>query len=216
MVDDVSRAVVRLYSTTKQVLQSPLRVVDEDPLIEQLRSAVHPSGESKQPGTTSGSTVGSAAPLDLEAVRILSELETWVHQVYWIARTMPGAPVRRPGVGGYSMRERLRLAHQVAEKNQDFEFLDEAPSWCHQIQRLFDPVKVVPLRGVACPACGQQLTPVPVDRGEFIDQPALQVIFGDTLKIRCGECGASWLGKALLDLASLVGADAQVMAHWAS
>lgn len=179
-------------------------LVQARPLLEELQAAVHPSGEWK---ARSSGSVGSGAPCDLTALRMMCQVQEETAELYWRIRSAPGVPVRRPGLGGYSLLERIRF---VAEHAETAGVVADAvkvfAGWVADIERLLGPPKVVPLRGIACPACGEATTPTFDDTGELVNVAALTVTLSETPRARCGECGAGWAGAEVADLAAQVGA----------
>ncbi len=201
-------AVDRLTLTTKQMVKVGDRMVfyDAEPLLSVLRQEVRPSGEGG--GGASGS-VGSGAPAALGVLDLLVEVEGEINQAYWMMRDA----TRRPGFGGYTLEERLRYTAVKALGAGRPELLKDAPSWVERIERLFDPPKVVPLIGHACPMCRQERASVQIEPGEFVEAPALSVVIGDRITARCAECGASWPADQLIDLAKALGGDTQALRH---
>jgi len=197
--------------------KQPLVVLDAEPLLGQLRAAVHPSGEPAPGG--SGSVSGT--PLDLTALELLSEIQDEVNRAYWLVKDAS----RRPGIGGYTLEQRLRfVARRVAEsvdppEGPGFiplprpELIEDALVWVDRIESLFDPPKIVPLSGHACPMCKSVRAAVILDTGESGEVDALSVRFGDPMVASCAECGERWPGAQMLDLAAVLGGDTQVMAH---
>lgn len=219
MIVDLMRDVDRLTITTKTVVsKSPLVVVDAPPLLGQLRAAVKPSGEKSSGG--SGGAV-SGTPLDLSALELMTQIQDEVNRAYWLVKDAS----RRPGIGGYTLEERLRfVAARVAESYDRPEgpafipaprpdILEDVHSWVEKIDHLFDPVKVVPLPDHACPVCRATRVAVTLDTGEPGEAPALTVRFGTPLVASCGGCETRWPGAQMLDLAAVLGGNTQVMAH---
>lgn len=197
---------------TRETVQ---RVVDDSgeavylraaPLLQELRTEVRPSGEK----SSGGSSAGPGAPVALDLLVLLSSIEEEVARAYWRVREA----TRRPGFGGYTLEERLTYAAARAiDLGLAEELCQEFVRWPSQIERAFDPPKVVPLTDHACPICRHGRTSVQIEPGEFVEQPALMVTFGERTVARCGECGASWVGDQMLDLAASIGGDTQVMQH---
>lgn len=221
LAQEVSLAVARLTRTTPQlVVAGGDHVLYLAPaLLGELRAAAHPSGES-----SSGSvSVTAGAPASLDALDLMVRLETEINRAYWLVRDAS----RRPGFGGYTLEERLEYAAaRVLENEGPVPFqgpgvirervlgiLADAPKWVRSIERFFDPPKVIPLTGHACPVCWAAKTAVQIEPGEFVEQAALTVTFGAQLVAACGECGARWPGDQMLDLAAQIGGDTQVMQH---
>jgi len=216
---DLLEAVDRLTLTTKQVAKADGRLVfyDAPPLLEELAEAVHPSGERGG----GGAGVSPGSPASLEALDLLVEIEDAVTEAYWAVRSL----VSRPGYEGSSLAGRLRwVAERVDEGNHPYlvgpgivrtpclELLADVPSWVVRIQRLFNPPRVVPLAGHACPMCWQDRTTVQTEPGVFMSTCALTILLGRHPMARCGECGASWAEGYLLDLAAALGLEVQAMA----
>ncbi|MDI3331424.1 MAG: hypothetical protein QJR09_11955 [Micrococcus sp.] len=204
----VITAVDRLTLTTKQMTKVGERTVfyDAEPLLSVLRQEVTPSGES---GSGSSESVGSGAPAALGVLDLLVEVEGEINRAYWLMRDA----TRRPGFGGYTLEERLRYTAAKALDAGRPELLADAPAWVERIERLFDPPKVVPLIGHACPMCRQEKATVQVEPGEFVQAPALSVVLGDKVAARCAECGSSWPADQLVDLAMALGGDTQALVH---
>ncbi|WIK82148.1 DUF7340 domain-containing protein [Micrococcus lylae] len=203
---DLRRLADRLTVVTPVMVKTSAGpvLVQARPLLEELQEEVRPSGERS---AGSSRSVGSGAPVALAVLDMLCRIEEDTARLYWLARSYRGAPPRRPGIGGYTLIERVRF---VADHAEAAGIEDEATraysEWVAGIERLFDPPKVVPLRGIACPACGEATTPTFDDAGELVDVPALSVTLAETPRGRCGECGAVWSGPEVADLAEQVGA----------
>lgn len=208
MTDRIVAAVDRLTLTTKQMVRSGERMVffDAEPLLSALRAAVLPSGET---GSASSGSVGSGAPAALGALDLWVEIETEINQVYWRVRDA----TRRPGFGGYTVAERLRYAASRALDMGRPELLADAPAWVARIELLFDPPKVVPLTGHACPVCRHTRTSVQIEPGEFVENVALTVMLGERPQASCGECGTVWPQEQMVELAAALGLDTQALAH---
>lgn len=217
-IDERLRAVDRLTLVTKTVVsRRPLVIRDAPPLLAELRAAVHPSG-----GHSSGSsTPEPGSPLDLGAMELMTSIQDEVNQAYWLVKDA----TRRPGLGGYTLEERLRFVRRRVAESLDRpegpgflpearpELIEDAPVWVEQIETLFDPPKIVPLAGHACPVCHTERTSVLLNTGERGDAWALSVRFGEPMVASCAECGERWPGRELLDLAAVLGGDTQVMEH---
>ncbi|MEH0058794.1 hypothetical protein [Auritidibacter ignavus] len=175
---------------------------------------------------TSKDVVGSGAPLDVSALRVLVEVEAWVNEVFWLAKTVPGAPVGGVGFAGRDVVARLQFAYRVADDTGEWGFLSEAPGVLRRVRGVFDPARVIPLRGWACPVCATEVTPIQVEPGEFTESAALAVSFlvpdessaGSRSGVRadCRECGASWVDDEIVDLAAVLGGDTRVAGLLAS
>lgn len=178
-------------------------LVQARPLLEELQAAIRPSGERK---SGPSGAVGSGAPLDLTALRLMCQVQEETADLYWRVRSTPGVPVRRPGLGGYTLLERIRfVADHAGPAGVEADAARVFAGWAADIERLLDPPKVVALRGIACPACGEATTPTFDDAGELVDVAALSVTLAEVPRARCGECGAVWVGPEVADLADQVG-----------
>lgn len=184
-------------------------IVHAAPLLGQLREALHPSGETG--GAPSGS-VGSGAPADVAVLDLLARIEGEAREVWWLARSAPGAPVSR--LGGTTTEQQVVWAAGVLDGTaREAEMLGFVRAWVHAIERLFDPPRVVGLRSrrgesAACPACGHDRTPVlDPDLDVYVDAPAITVTMGARPRAVCAECGAEWSGcQEVADLAVQMGA----------
>ena len=216
---DVLESVDRLTRTTKQVAKHDGRLVfyDAPALLEELAEAVHPSGERGG----GGAGVSPGSPASLEALDLLLEIEDEVNHVYWMAKEL----AQRPGYTGESVAGRLRWivarvdesAHPELEgpgliRHDMRHVLEDVPSWVARIGRLFDPPRVVPLAGHACPVCWHDRTTVQTEPGVFMSTTALTILLGRHPVARCGECGSTWPEGELLDLAAALGLEVQAMA----
>ena len=210
-MSELMELVDRLTVETRQILHTDAgpAVVRAAPLLEQLQEAVHPSGEGR--GGSSGS-VGSGAPLDVTALALLCQVKDEAIHLSWLARSTPGVLTVRPGLGGFTLAERIRwTAAALDGQAAEAEMLATVRGWTASIERLFDPPRVVALRGAECPACGIARTPVlNRDLDEFVDVPALTIVQGQTPRASCAECGAEWHGPEVVDLAVQLGAPPSV------
>lgn len=206
-MSELMEVVDLLTRETHQVLhtQDGPAVVRASSLLDQLAEALHPSGEG---GGGSSGSVGSGAPLDVTALKLMCQVQDEVQHLQWLARSTPGTLAPRLGLGGMTLAERIQWTAGVLEQTPAAgEMLSTAKGWAASITRLFDPPKVVPLRkGARCPACGVDKTPVlDPDLGEHVQAPALVITMGARLRADCRECGAQWKGAEVVDLAVQLG-----------
>ena len=202
-------AVDRLTRTTKQLVTDTdgrQKVLDAPPLLAELRAELMPSGE---PSNGSGSSA-PGVPVALDLLVLMTDIEAEVSRTYWLVKDA----TRRPGFGGYTLEDRIRYTvKRAVELGRASELCSEFPRWVDRIERAFDPPKVVPLPGHACPYCKRATTKVESDPGEFVTQDALSVTFGRPMVGRCSGCGAIWSGPKMVELAAMLGGDTQVMQH---
>lgn len=215
-MSELMELVARLTRETPHVHRTPQGpvIVRAEPLLGQLREALHPSGES---GGVSSGSVGSGAPADVAVLDLLSRVESESWEVWWLARSQPGAPLARRG--GTTLDERVAWAADVLDGTcGEAEMLGVIRAWVRAIERLFDPPRVVALRSrrgesAACPSCGVEQTPVlDPDLDTYVNAPAITVTLGARPRAVCAECGAEWRGDEVVDLAVQMGAAPSVAA----
>lgn len=224
----------RLTTHTPQVIHHATgpRLIQAHPLLAELQDAQHDHGTTD--GRSTGSS-GSGAPLNVDALKLACRITDELTHLQWLHRSAPtppapalqaaadlyGVPIThvigppRPGFAGLTVAERLRWAAiRATAANREAEVLDVVTGWVQDIERLLDPPTVVRLRGVACPACGVTRTPIwDDDQDAYVDTPALTITMGAQPHARCAECGATWTGAEVVDLAGQCGGSTATAAH---
>lgn len=233
-MSELSMVVDRLTVDTPQVVRTATGpvVIRARPLLQELQDARHMRGAME--GRSSSSS-GSGAPLNVDALKLACRVQDELTDLQWRFRSAPvpgpvvlreaaelfGMPVGavvgppRPSFGGVTVGERLRwTAVRATAAGREDEVLAVVAPWCAAIERLVDPPRAVQLRGVECPACGVARTPVwDEDQGDYVEQPCLSIVMGTEPRARCAECGATWVGPEVVDLAGRCGGLASAAAH---
>jgi hypothetical protein len=175
------------------------RWVTADPLLLQLRIAVRTN--SAAPPAFKASA-GVPLPLNAVAHDLLQEIAETVLEHWW--RTYRLHHGKHPG----SLANQIRAWAMAARAEPAL--LSEAEhimsGWVRQIQGLFDPVRRWEVKG-RCPECDKSKRLLRLDDEGSVYAPVLSVTFDKNGELQCGEClecGATWRGSDLVDLARQV------------
>lgn len=157
----------------------------EDPLLVQLEAAVS-SDIGRGSGGSSSVTPGGV--IDAHALDVLTEIRR-------LTAVYAPTPSPRETLSGWVRRWYWDTQRWDASPTDALQLCGLALKWRAEILNIFEPVKRIPLRGLACPACGA----VKVDTAEGAS-PAVVVTVLATPEAVCGACGQRWTGGELLDL----------------
>lgn len=176
----------------------------ELPLLAQLYAARSSDFGTPDDGPGGGGTPGNV--IDPDAVALWATISAAIESGYRDARQ---GRVRVPEYGiGYELPNaivKLRAWHRhVTEKGATMaaqvNLYAQCLTWIQDIRNHLEPEKRVPMRGLACGACGAK---VHKDVDSKTRQPAILLIYTRPAPVAvCRACGESWTGGELLELGS--------------
>lgn len=187
-----------------------VRLARRRPLLADLRAAVTPSGQTRRGRLTRGA--GSGVPLSLDALDVLEHIRTELDAIVWAVRSASPDLDRTP-LAAHGLAPRLRWAVAGALALDRPDLVESVARWPGQILAALEPVREVPLVGHSCPVCRteradlQLPTEDPSAPAQFATVPALSVRLTTRPLATCRQCGATWSGDEIADLAALLGAD---------
>ena len=183
---DLTEAFAHLYAaidtlTEPRIEWADNRVVTVPGLYEQLQTMI-----AGMQGTGNGSAARSMPPIWVDAVDILTDIETALD-----AWHLPELPRPQPRyVSGTT--QRLRELGKRSWRPQDTKTVESITKaleeWAADIESKLDPPRKLHI-AAACPACGETTAKRTDRAGERVNVPALSV---DDDGCTCQECHAHW------------------------
>lgn len=162
------------------------------PLLDELRSAIRPSGT----GRDSGRATSAPLPFDATALEMLREIEGQIADMYRSA-----TDVEPMGTSEQLLLEWFRefgFAFRAGElvEAQLHNYLDRVRGWRWRIEDFFAPPRQLEMP--LCPSCGYTHEIVSID-GELMKRRCvLLTSWGDASRrepvAECRHCGARWSG----------------------
>lgn len=202
------RELTEAHAVTVRGPDGRVRLARRRPLLPELAAAVTPSGQARRGRVTSGA--GSGAPLSLDALDVLEHIRAELDATVWAVRSA-GPDLDRARLPARGMAARLRWAVDGALSLNRPELVADVARWPARVRAVLEPVREVPLTGHACPICRteraelQVPTEDPAAPAQFATAPALVVRLTARPVALCRECGATWAGDELAELAALTG-----------
>lgn len=194
-------AVGQLTRPTKHRVIDPVtgeaRWVTAQPLLVQLVLAIANSGAA----TAHKASNGTPMPISAGALDIYQDIEKTTAERWWAVHHL------HHGHGRSTLAGRLRAWASVVQADEELATEAErlAVGWVKAITGLLQPLRRREIIG-QCPGCGTRYI-LRDDDGETIKAPALVLMYSiddKPLAATCQECGATWEGHAIMDLAAVI------------
>lgn len=195
--DPLAAAVRRLVEPFRvPTLQDDARltVVDHDPLLKQLRGAIV-GGTGHHPGGAT-SEAHTRLPFDAGAQAIYANIERIVRTWHRVADLRPAVNLEGALVDWYRHYRAQADLGRLPEGSYDRRAA-RVERWCEQIEALFDPPTLVPLRD-ACPRCSRNR--VVNAEGEHVLALVVEYwkvgerVTRTNARCRGSDCAAEWPG----------------------
>lgn len=201
MTWNLDAAVGQLTRPTKHRVVDPItgegRWVTAQPLLVQLVLAIANSEAS----TTFKGSGGTPLPISTQALDIYQDIEAETARHWWALHHL------HHGHGRSTLAGRLRAWASVVQADADLLAETErlVLGWVKAITGLLQPLRRREIMG-ACPECGMRYV-LREDDGDTIKAPALVLVYdadGKPLAATCQDCGFTWEGHAIMDLAAAI------------